>query len=114
MSSLRSADRLPSVRFSELLAQAEAVGLDLESSELPVALGELERVRARLTFRALSAAAPSDVLLTVGEAVKLLGMAEGTLYRRAADYPFTVRDGRRLRFSRAGIERFIRAKQGGV
>lgn len=112
MARLCSADRQASARFAQLLAEAEAVGLDLELIEIPEALAELERVRMRLTFRALSATPPSDALLKVGPASDLLGIAPDTLYRRSAEYPFTVRDGRRLRFSRAGIEKFIRSRQG--
>jgi hypothetical protein len=63
-------------------------------------------------FRALSATPHSDALLRVGPASDLLGIAEGTLYRNAIQYPFTVRDGRHLRFSRVGIEKFIRSQQG--
>lgn len=108
----RSADQPAAARFAQLLAEAETAGLDLEVAELPEALGELERVRARLTFRALAGPTCPDTLLKVGPASEMLGMAQETLYRQANEYPFTVRDGRRLRFSRAGIERFIRSRQG--
>jgi hypothetical protein len=112
MARLCSVERGASARFAQLLAAAETAGLDLELAEIPEALGELERVRVRLTFRALSAGTPSDTLLKVGPASDLLGIAEETLYRRANEYPFTVRDGRGLRFSRTGIEKFIRSQQG--
>ncbi len=112
MPRLHSADQRQVANFVQLLAQAETAGLDLEVSELPEALGELERVRARLTFRALTGPAWPDTLLKVGPASEMLGIAQGTLYRHANEYPFTVRRGRRLRFSRAGIQRFIRSRQG--
>lgn len=111
MARLHSADQPAATRFAKLLAEAETAGLDMEAAELPEALGELERVRARLTFRALSMVSPSDTLVKVGPASELLGMAKDTLYRRANEFAFTVRHGRRLRFSRAGIERFIRSRQ---
>jgi len=112
-SRLRPAEEAASARFAALLQEAEKLGADLSSEEIPAALGTLERVRARLTFRALSASAPAaDRLLSVAEAAELLGMAADTLYRRSGSFPFTVRDGRRVRFSRLGIERYIRARQG--
>lgn len=112
-SRLRIAEETASARFSALLQAAEKVGVDISSEEIPAALGMLEQVRARLTFRALSASRPpADRLLSVAEAADLLGIAEDTLYRRSGSYPFTVREGRRVRFSRLGIERYIRSKQG--
>ena len=98
--------------FKDLVAQAEALTSDLDPGEIPDALGALERVRARVTFKALSVAPPTDRLLDVTEAAGLLGMAPDTLYRKAAGFPFTVRDGRRLRFSRLGIEKYIRSRLG--
>jgi predicted DNA-binding transcriptional regulator AlpA len=115
-SPLRPAEEAASARFAELLQEVEKLGADLSSEQIPVALGALERVRARLTFRALfSASAPAaDRLLSAAEAAEVLGMAADTLYRRSGSFPFTVRDGRRVRFSRLGIERYIRARQGRV
>jgi excisionase family DNA binding protein len=99
-------------RFQDLIAQAEAIGVDLELDQIPDALGTLERVRERLRFRAFAAAQPSDRLLDVTEAAELLGIAEDTLYKKATNLPFTVREGRSLRFSRTGIEKYIRSRQG--
>ena len=100
-------------RFSTLITQAEALGQDLRPEEIPDALGQLERARARLFFRGTSVSGPlEDRLLNVTEAAELLDMAPDSLYRRSSSLPFTVRDGRRVRFSRAGIDRFIRARQG--
>lgn len=116
-SRLRHAEEAASARFAALLDQAEKVGTDLTAEEIPAALGTLERVRATLTFRALSVSKPAqDRLLNVAQAAELLGMAEDTLYRRAGSgaFPFTVRDGRRVRFSCLGIARYIRSRQGGA
>src|SRR5262245_21105463 len=99
-------------RFQDLSAQAEALGADLELDHSPEALWSLAQVRARLSFRAFSVAAPADRLLDVKTAAEFLGMAEDTLYRKARTLPFTVQQGRSLRFSRAGIEKYIRSRQG--
>ncbi len=53
-----------------------------------------------------------DRLLTVEEAAKKLGLSTDWLYRRARKLPFTVRLGRRLRFSERGLDRYIRQRQG--
>jgi hypothetical protein len=45
----------------------------------------------------------------VPEAAVKLEMAPSTLYKTADDYPFTMRQGRRLKFSSCGIERWIQA-----
>jgi predicted DNA-binding transcriptional regulator AlpA len=111
---LRPASEVPSAlaRFQSLIAEAEGVGADLDVDHIPEALGSLERARSRLNLRAFSAAQPSDRLLGIREASSLLGMAEDTLYRKAKTYPFTVQEGRSLRFSKVGIEKYIRSRQG--
>lgn len=53
-----------------------------------------------------------DRLLTAEDAARKLGKSKDALYRHAGDYPFTVRDGRSLRFSEQGIEKFIRQRMG--
>lgn len=104
-------------RFSVILGDAESVGCDLSPEQLPEALAELERVRTRLMLRLTtvgtrSAAVEEDKLLTVEVAAKRLALAPDTLYRKAKDLPFTVRIGHQLRFSSAGIDKFIRSRQG--
>jgi hypothetical protein len=53
-----------------------------------------------------------DTLLDVSEAAKRLATTRAWLYRHACHLPFTVRNGRQLRFSAAGIARYIRERQG--
>jgi hypothetical protein len=54
-----------------------------------------------------------DRLLMVGEAASLLGMTKDYLYRHADQLPFTVRPSpKQLRFSKAGIQKYIRQRQG--
>ena len=105
-------------RFAALLRDADAVGGALGSDELPEALGELRCVEARLTARlyASPTASPAgtgpDQLLTVEEAAERLSLSTDTVYRNASSYPFTVRQGRALRFSSRGVDDYIRSCQG--
>ena len=106
----------------EELAETPAKAKDLPSD-----------VRQALAFRALAAlnalyaagladgassngqvehSGNGDRLLTVEEAAPKLGTSVDHLYRHAKNYPFTVRNGRALRFSEVGIERFIRQRMG--
>ena len=52
----------------------------------------------------------SDRLLDVVEASAKLGQSTQWLYRHAGALPFTVRNGRALRFSERGIDEYIRPK----
>ena len=54
-----------------------------------------------------------DRLLTAAEAAQKLGATEDWLYRHANTLPFAVRVGKKhLRFSEAGMERYIRQRTG--
>lgn len=93
---------------SDLLRFAQ----ELPVGELPRLLGDIEEVRATAQARLNSGAAvlPSgpDRLMTVGEAKDRLGVSADYLYRNNGRLPFTVRMGRKLLFSEAGIERYLR------
>ena len=54
----------------------------------------------------------ADVLIDVETAATRLATTKDWLYRHARHLPFTVRQGRSLRFSSMGIERYIRSRQG--
>ena len=53
-----------------------------------------------------------DRLLGVQEAAAKVAKSVDSMYRNAGKYPLTVRDGRNLRFSEAGINRYIRQRMG--
>lgn len=106
-----------SARIRELLREAETFASSLTAEDLPAVLGEVERLRvifsARLAALCPQVPAPEpDRLLEVEEAARRLSVSADTLYRRARDLPFTVRLGHLVRFSSAGIDRFIRTRQG--
>ncbi len=75
-----------------------------------VLLSRLLALRASLSK--VERSADGDRLLGVEEAARKLGKSKDYLYRHSCDYPFTVRDGRSLRFSDQGIEKFIRQRIG--
>lgn len=54
--------------------------------------------------------ASPDRLVGVREAAKLIGMSEDWLYDNAPRLPFAMRQGRNLRFSIEGIQRYIAAR----
>ncbi len=53
-----------------------------------------------------------DRLLTVGEAAVRLACSKDWLYRHHHRLPFAVRNGRQLRFSADGLDRYIRQRAG--
>ena len=114
--SLQQLTSIPSL--NDIIAHPELAGLlsaDVASALLvqvvslqTVLLGQLLRERAGVT----TAAKEEDRLLTVEKAAHKLGASEDWLYRNAKKLPFTVRNGRQVRFSERGIDRWIRARQG--
>lgn len=103
-------------RLAEL---KEEIG-DLSHEEIPAVLGELEELKAVAWAQLLiptngrnpSGLKAADELLKIQEAARRLELSPDYLYRHSRQLPFTVRIGRRLRFSAQGIERFIRLRQG--
>lgn len=57
-------------------------------------------------------ASEPDTLLDVTAAAQRLGVSEDWLYRKSPKLPFTVRQGRLVRFSSDGLSRYIRSRQG--
>jgi predicted DNA-binding transcriptional regulator AlpA len=97
---------------------------NLPSDMLPDAIGETEALRARLLTRLLATAAVEakpgskssvkepDVLFTASQAAERLGVDRRWMYRQAGRLPFTRRlSSGTLRFSRAGLERWIESKR---
>lgn len=94
---------------------------ELSPAEIPHVLAELEELRAATWARLLVAAAngqdhpgvkKADELVDVQEAAHRLQVSPDYLYRHSKQLPFTVRIGRRVRFSARGIERYIERRQG--
>ena len=83
---------------------------DLSAEELPRLLGDLEEVRATAQARLLAppSQAVPDEWLDVTEAAALLKVSESYLYHKGAGLPFAKHFGKRLLFSRTGIEKHMK------
>jgi hypothetical protein len=91
--------------IESVLALAKNLGPD----ELAAFLGELETVRVTALARIAS---PADVkpdhMLDVEETAQRMHCSRDYLYRHHRKFPFTRRIGRRLLFSSAGIDSYLR------
>jgi excisionase family DNA binding protein len=56
---------------------------------------------------ASKAESPADRLIDADEVAARLGLSVRTVYRRARSWPFVRRVGRTVRFSSAGLERWL-------
>lgn len=72
----------------------------------------LGRILAGRTEAARHAGVEEERLLTVPEAAARLATSRDWIYRHAAQLPFTVRNGRQLRFSERGLTRYIQQRRG--
>jgi excisionase family DNA binding protein len=92
--------------IENLLALAKTLAPD----DLPVFLGELEvaRVTALARIAAPAAEARPDELLDVDEASARLHVSRDYLYRHHKRLPFARRMGKRLLFSSAGLDSYLR------
>jgi predicted DNA-binding transcriptional regulator AlpA len=105
-------------KLADLLSDPAKVSL-VPSEAIPTMLGDLERLSAilwaRLSLPQASgngSAESGDRLLDAKEAAAMLHTSTDYLYRHSSKLPFTVRVGRKVLFSEAGIARYIRARMG--
>ena len=112
-------NKLGAIPKLEEIAENPALASHLSPNDVEALLGKNAVVQSVLVSRLLALRASlsreerstsGDRLLDVEEASRKLGKSKDYLYRHASDYPFTVRDGRSLRFSDQGIEKFIRQR----
>lgn len=87
------------------------IARELPSEQLPRLLGEIEEVRctalARIALHNSPPSSDTDELLDVEEASRRLSVSKDYLYRHSEEFPFTRRMGRKLLFSRIGIDKHI-------
>lgn len=99
--------------LAELLEHPER-SHDLSADAARALLAHLVPLQTVLLVRAFAARSEGvgrDQLLSVQAAAKRLGQSPHWLYKHARTLPFTVRNGRALRFSEAGIEAWIRCQR---
>lgn len=86
------------------------------SADLPQLIGGLAQANA-VAFSRLSptpsAASEPDQLLNIEQAAARLNLSPAYLYRHSGQLPFTIRQGRKLLFSTAGITKYIQSKTKG-
>jgi len=109
------------VTAAELVADPARVA-DVDAVTLPALLAQLTTAAAAVAARLSTIAPPTsasaaagtsgDRLLTAKEAAVLLGLSTDFLYKHEAAKPFRVRIGSEVRFSLAGIQRFIERHRG--
>jgi Helix-turn-helix domain len=112
-SPMMGSDRFRAIRaappLTDLLADPHRVG-DLDPAQARRLLIEIATIQPLLMTRALATGGPTssaDRLLKVADAARRLGQSPDWLYRHASRMPFTVRQGRGLRFSEQRLERYI-------
>jgi hypothetical protein len=109
------------ITVAELLTDPARVA-EVDPAALPALLAQLATAAAVVAARlstigseSSQAAAPAgggDRLLTAKEAAVLLNISTDFLYKHEAAKPFRVRIGSEVRFSMAGIQRFIQRHRG--
>lgn len=88
------------------------------AAQCPRLLGELEKLKASLWLRMTTGSQAcstqgTDRLLTADEVAERLNVTPAFIYKKARQYPFTIRQGRYVRFSQNGLERYLKQRQGG-
>jgi len=95
------------------LEPALALAKNLAPEQLPYFLGELEAVRVTALARIASPAVETrpDQLVDVGSAATRLRCSKSFLYHNHRRFPFARRIGRRLLFSSAGLDSYLKKAQ---
>ena len=99
----------PPLTMADLVAQPSRVA-ELSAEQARGLLVAIASLQPLLLARALASGGTSgagDRLLKIDEAATRLGQSPDWVYRRAPRLPFTVRQGRELRFSERGLTAYI-------
>jgi hypothetical protein len=102
---------------AELLAELGRSLAATPREDLPDALAELERLRAAASLRLSIPPPPEPIdkreqLVDAPEAARRLNVTEDWVRRHTDELPFTVRLGRKVRFSVAGLDKYVRLREG--
>jgi predicted DNA-binding transcriptional regulator AlpA len=106
----------------EEISESPALASQLPADIVETLLGKCSVAQGALVGRLLALRASGngqgqaqpdgDRLLSAREAAAKLGTSADWLYRHSRNLPFTIRIGRKVLFSEAGIERYIRQRMG--
>lgn len=100
---------------SDAVAQLTSVIQDATPEQCPALMGQLEAWKAALWLRMTrgtpGVSAPEDRLLTAEEVAQRLNVSIDYVYRHAREFPFMLREGRAVRFSQLGLERYLKQRQ---
>lgn len=101
---------------SDAVAQLTAVIQDATPEQCPALMGQLEALKAslwlKMTRGAPGASVQEDRLLTAEEVAGRLQLSTDYVYRHAHQFPFLIREGRKVRFSQLGLDRYLKQRQG--
>ena len=102
---------------ADLLAELGRALAATPREGLPPLLASLEGLKATTLLRLSVPPVPEpgdrhEQLVDAPEAARRLAVTEDWIRRHTDDLPFTVRLGRKVRFSVAGLDRYIRLREG--
>jgi hypothetical protein len=103
-------DVLPASGMKGELQSLLALANDTPQAELPQFLGDLERIRVTAFVRLTKRTDENDELLPVEAAAARLKVSVDYMYRHHAKFSFTRREGRKLLFSSAGLNAYMRKR----
>jgi predicted DNA-binding transcriptional regulator AlpA len=101
--------------LADVLGDRQRIG-DMEPEQARRLLIEISVIQPLLIARALAVGGTSgttDRLLKIDEAATRMGQSPDWLYRHAGRLPFTVRQGRGVRFSERGLAAYIAQQANG-
>jgi predicted DNA-binding transcriptional regulator AlpA len=107
------AARLPAEAIPALMGELAARQAALSAVSSALAARWMEATAARAGNGSGAPSGTGDELLNVRQAAAKLNMSPSWLYQNAWRFPFLVRQGGALRFSRCGLERYLEARQVG-
>jgi hypothetical protein len=95
------------------LQNALTVAQELAPEDLPRLLGDLEEIRATALARLTAPPPPiqGDEVLDVKETAHRMGVSTDYVYHHHAEWPFTRREGKKLLFSKLGLEKHLRTNR---
>ena len=104
------------LELTDLVSDPSKVSL-VPSEAIPALRGKLAELDTLLLGRLLSGGngkaktqGDGDHLLGAKQTAARLGMSLDYVYKNASEFPFAVKQGRRLLFSESGLERYLQDK----